>query len=217
MAQFTVRNLEEDVKARLNRRAARHNSSMEEEARQILRNAVKDEVEPALRIGSRLAARIAEVGLDEELPDVLGRYPQRSSRDHPRHPCLVGSHAPRLRTGSGGVARPPAERILWVTSITACESRFGLALLPPGRGREALQESFQRLLADDLEHRVLPFDREAARQAALIGAARQHAERPVDMRDTQIAGIVVTRRATWATRNLRHFDDLPTRVVSPWA
>lgn len=106
---------------------------------------------------------------------------------------------------------------IWVTSITVFESRFGLALLPHGRRRQALQASFERLLADDLEHRVLPFDAEAAAQAALIGAARQQAGRQVDMRDTQIAGIAIARRATLATRNLRHFDDLPTPVVSPWA
>jgi toxin FitB len=36
------------------------------------------------------------------------------------------------------------------------------------------------------------------------------------MRDTQVAGIAIARRATLATRNLRHFDDMPTPVVSPW-
>jgi len=37
------------------------------------------------------------------------------------------------------------------------------------------------------------------------------------MRDTLIAGIVVSRRAELATRNLRHFDDLEIAVVDPWA
>ena len=41
MAQFVVRNLEEDVKIRLKRRAARHGRSMEDEVRDILRDAVK--------------------------------------------------------------------------------------------------------------------------------------------------------------------------------
>ena len=35
MAQFVVRNLEEEVKARLQRRAARHGQSMEEEVRDL--------------------------------------------------------------------------------------------------------------------------------------------------------------------------------------
>ncbi|MBA3588627.1 MAG: type II toxin-antitoxin system VapC family toxin, partial [Methylibium sp.] len=65
-------------------------------------------------------------------------------------------------------------------------------------------------------HRILPFDAEAAAQAALIGAARQRAGRPVDVRDTQIAGIAIARRATLATRNVRHFEDLPTPVINPW-
>lgn len=73
MAQFTVRNLEEDVKLRLKQRAARHGASMEEEVRQILRNAVKDENQPASRLGSRIAARFARVGLEIDLPELRGQ------------------------------------------------------------------------------------------------------------------------------------------------
>ena len=43
MAQFTVRNIEDDIKVRLKRRAVRHGTSMEAEVRQILRNALKDD------------------------------------------------------------------------------------------------------------------------------------------------------------------------------
>ena len=73
MAQFTVRNLEDDVKARLQRRAKRHGSSMEEEVRQILRNAVRDENQPAARLGCRIAARFAGAGLAEDLPELRGQ------------------------------------------------------------------------------------------------------------------------------------------------
>jgi plasmid stability protein len=73
MAQFTVRNLEEDVKTRLKRRAARHGRSMEEEVRQILRNAVREEDRPEPRLGSRIAARFTGVGLDEDLPELHGQ------------------------------------------------------------------------------------------------------------------------------------------------
>jgi antitoxin FitA len=73
MAQFTVRNLEDDVKARLKRRAARHGASMEEEVRQILRNAVRDENQPPANLGSRIAARFAKVGLTQDLPELRGR------------------------------------------------------------------------------------------------------------------------------------------------
>ena len=36
------------------------------------------------------------------------------------------------------------------------------------------------------------------------------------LRDTQIAGIALSRRATLATRNTRHFQDLRVPVVDPW-
>lgn len=73
MAQFTVRNLEEVVKTRLKQRAVRHGASMEEEVRQILRNAVKDDPAPATGLGRRIAARFAEVGLEPELTELRGQ------------------------------------------------------------------------------------------------------------------------------------------------
>lgn len=109
----------------------------------------------------------------------------------------------------------PSESI-WITSVTEFESRFGLALLPDGKRRRALETAFERLLKDDLENRVLPFDSAAAEQAAMLAARRQQAGQPVDMRDTQIAGIALSRRATIATRNVRHFSDLNVAVANPW-
>ena len=97
------------------------------------------------------------------------------------------------------------------------QPRPGLALLPPGQRRESLAQAFDQLLAIDLENRVLPFDAAAAAQAALLAADRQRNGRPVDIRDTQIAGIAQARRATLATRNLRHFEGLTVAVVDPWA
>ena len=111
--------------------------------------------------------------------------------------------------------RQPAESV-WITSITLFESRLGLALLPKGRRRQALEAAFSRLLKEDLENRVLDFDSDAATEAALLAAERRKAGRPVDMRDTQIAGIALARHATLATRNVRHFQDLKVPVVDPW-
>ncbi len=109
----------------------------------------------------------------------------------------------------------PAESI-WITSITLFETRLGLALLPKGRRRQSLEVAFGKLLEEDLENRVLDFDRDAAIDAAALAAARQKAGRTVDLRDTQIAGIALARRATVATRNVRHFHDLNVPVIDPW-
>src|SRR6266581_3131533 len=105
--------------------------------------------------------------------------------------------------------RQPAESV-WITSITVFEARLGLALLPQGRRQRALEAAFARLLEDDLENRVLDFD---AAAAASLAADRQRAGRLVDVRDTQTAGIALSRHATLATRNVRHFADLNVPVV----
>ena len=73
MAQFVVRQLEEDVKARLVRRAARHGVCMEEEVRAILRDAVKREERTPSKLGSRIAARFARAGLTDDLPELHGQ------------------------------------------------------------------------------------------------------------------------------------------------
>src|SRR5258708_39205228 len=111
--------------------------------------------------------------------------------------------------------RQPAESV-WISSVTLFEARLGLALLPSGRRRQALETAFAQLLEEDPQNRVLDFDSAAATEAATLAAERQKAGRPVDMRDTQIAGIALARHATLATRNLRHFRDLKEPVVDPW-
>jgi plasmid stability protein len=76
MAQLLVRNLEDDVKARLQQRARRHGRSTEEEVREILRNAVRGEGEAKEPLGRRIRARFAEIGLDEDLPELRGQPAQ---------------------------------------------------------------------------------------------------------------------------------------------
>jgi antitoxin FitA len=72
VAQILIRQLDDDVKARLQRRARRHGRSTEEEVREILRNAVREDSEPPTRLGSRIAARFATVGLDGPVAELHG-------------------------------------------------------------------------------------------------------------------------------------------------
>jgi plasmid stability protein len=76
MAQLVVRNLDEGVKTRLQRRAIRHGHSMEEEVRDILRNAVKPESSTAVALGSRIRSRFARIGLREDIPELRGHKPR---------------------------------------------------------------------------------------------------------------------------------------------
>jgi toxin FitB len=110
-----------------------------------------------------------------------------------------------------------AELSVWTTSITIFEIRYSIELLPRSRRRASLEAEFERLIEDDIEGRIVPFDAQAATVAAGLMAERQRTGRSGDLRDTMIAGIVIASHATLATRNIRHFDDLSVPVVGPWA
>lgn len=100
--------------------------------------------------------------------------------------------------------------------MTLFEARHGLALLEDGQRKQYLQQQLNLLLHVDFENRVLPFDTDTANQAAILAAQRKARGRPVDMRDTFIAGIALAQRAAIVTRNTRHFDDLDAAVINPW-
>lgn len=70
MAQLVVRNIENAVKARLQRRAKRNGRSMEEEVRDILRSAAHEEDAPAGGLGTEISALFAKVGLDSEISEL---------------------------------------------------------------------------------------------------------------------------------------------------
>jgi predicted nucleic acid-binding protein len=105
---------------------------------------------------------------------------------------------------------------VWTSSITILEVRFGLQVMPAGKKRSTLMELFERVLLEKIERRVAPFDMLAAQHAADLMAFRQKSGRPGELRDTMIAGIVLASRATLATRNTKHFDDLSIPMVNPW-
>ena len=105
---------------------------------------------------------------------------------------------------------------VFITSITLFEARFGVNVLAAGKRRARLQKSLDALVSEDLDYRVVGFDLRAADRAAELAAKRKRLGRPVDIRDTFIAGIAIANGATLATRNTRHFDDLPVPVVNPW-
>jgi len=218
MAQVIVRNLENEVKLILKQRASQHGWSMEEEIRQILRLAVNEErasggeawfahrrtlcrrwigrtiartVRP-IRYAHRLRCMII---LDTNVLSALMQQPD---------PVIVG-----------WLDEQPAEAV-WISSITSFEARYGLGLMVEGQRKTQLQQRFDQLVQIDLANRIVVFDVRAADMAAQLAAERKLRGRTVDVRDTLIAGIAIAQDATLATRNTRHFDDLPTPVINPW-
>jgi len=76
MAQLVVRNLDDDLKAKLQQRAREHGRSTEEEVREILRNAVWSEPQITEPLGKRLRALFVGIGLEEDVPEWRGQPAQ---------------------------------------------------------------------------------------------------------------------------------------------
>lgn len=104
---------------------------------------------------------------------------------------------------------------IWTTSITVLEIETGLRLMAAGKKQSKLAEVFAHFLSR-IDHRVATFDEEAARQAASLTALRRKRGQIQELRDTMIAGIVLARRSSLATRNIPHFRDIDADVINPW-
>lgn len=79
MASITIRNLDDDVKTRLRKRAAEHGRSMEEEVRLILADAVEREAPPAKGLGTAIRKLFKPFGgVELEIP------PRGPMREPPR-------------------------------------------------------------------------------------------------------------------------------------
>jgi predicted nucleic acid-binding protein len=128
---------------------------------------------------------------------------------------------------SGVVATRPAPIIvewldrqrpedIFTTSVTYYESLMGIEKLERSRRRTTLEQAFALAMETLLKGRVLSFDLAAARASAVLSAKRRHAGRPVETRDTLIAGIAISRNATLATGNTKHFADADISLIDPW-
>ena len=73
MAQILVRNLDDRLKARLQRRAKKNGRSMEAEAREILSDALKVEKKaPEVGFGTASAALFRDCPLEEPIQELRG-------------------------------------------------------------------------------------------------------------------------------------------------
>ena len=106
---------------------------------------------------------------------------------------------------------------MYLTAVTEAELRYGVAILPVGRRRSALEAAMTRWLDQGFRERMLPFDGAAARAYAEIAADRRQAGRPIGEADCRIAAICRSRGAILITRNVRDFTGAGIAVADPWA
>ena len=105
----------------------------------------------------------------------------------------------------------------FLSSVTRAEIELGIALLPEGRRKQALQEAAARMF-EEFHGRCVSFDEPAASWYALLVATRTRAGRPITVEDAQIAAVALARRFDLVTRNVRDFGGIDGLVVvDPWA
>ena len=106
---------------------------------------------------------------------------------------------------------------MYLTAVSEAELRYGVAIMPVGKRRSALETAMTRWFDQGFIQRILPFDSAAARAYAEIAADRRQAGRPIGEADCQIVAICRSRGAVLVTRNVRHFKGTEVDVVDPWA
>ncbi len=106
---------------------------------------------------------------------------------------------------------------MYLTAVSEAELRYGVAIIPAGKRRSALEAAMTRWFDQGFIGRILPFDSAAARAYAEIAVGRRDAGRPIGEADCQIAAICRSRGAVLVTRNVRDFKDTGVKVIDPWA
>ena len=106
---------------------------------------------------------------------------------------------------------------MYLTAVSEAELLYGVAILPAGKRRNAIEAAMTRWLNLGFRRRLLPFDSAAARAYAEIAAERRHAGRPIGEADCQIAAISRTRGAALVTRNVRDFEGRGLNMIDPWS
>lgn len=108
------------------------------------------------------------------------------------------------------------ESSLYTTSITQADILHGIALLPSGKRRRAIEDAAHAMFTEEFKGRILGFGSDAASSYAHIAAERRRAGRPISSFDAQIAAIARSVGASIATRNVADFSGCRVGLVNPW-
>ncbi len=121
-----------------------------------------------------------------------------------------------MRAVAAWIAERDAQE-MYLTAVSEAELRYGVAIIPAGKRRSALEAAMARWFDQGFIGRILPFDSAAARAYAEIAAGRRDAGRPIGEADCQIAAICRSRGTVLVTRNVRDFEDTGVKIIDPWA
>lgn len=108
-----------------------------------------------------------------------------------------------------------AANTLFLTAITIAEISFGIACLPMGKRRDALDDAFRRT-QDLFSGRVLAFDQSAALTYSGLAANARSIGKGFPTPDGYIAAIAAHHRFAVATRDTAPYEAGGLEVIDPW-
>ena len=101
---------------------------------------------------------------------------------------------------------------LYLATVSLSELLLGIASLPAGKRRSALDEQIISLFGE----RIVPFDIAGAEAYAEIVTRARRYGHSIAVADAQIAAIAASRRFRVATRDEAHFRAAGITVINPW-
>lgn len=114
------------------------------------------------------------------------------------------------------MTQQPAD-LLFTAAVCQAEILSGIAVLPKGRRREALEMAALSMFREDFAGRILSFDTDAAVIYAELFARRRSAGRPAAIADLMIASIARAHGASVVTRDTADFEGCGLALINPWA
>ena len=203
-------------RARFWRTAAKHDAAREEDRRRA--SALSCTSDSRASASRRRSWRSSTRASTKCAQRARAEFVEFDDHDRSRHEC---------RLGDDGRRSPSRASIAWLDSL---EPRSALAerhhsLRDQARHRRARSRETKASIARGFDALVVerfrrsrPSFRSSAPRSMLRRSmsTAERRGRPAGFADTQIAGIAVSRGAAIATRNVRHFDDLPVEMINPW-
>ena len=107
------------------------------------------------------------------------------------------------------------ERLLYLSSITLGELKFGIDLLPDSKRKNVLLTWYGKLCLSYEGHIAVP-DFDTCEQWGRMRARRQQAGKPLSMADGLIAATAHSKGMVLVTRNTIDFEDLGIELLNPW-
>jgi predicted nucleic acid-binding protein len=105
---------------------------------------------------------------------------------------------------------------LFLCTPVLAELSYGIARLSECSRKSALVRSYDQIVAQTFEGRILPFDALAAEAYGSLVAELESVGRSIDVMDAMIAAIAQTYSATLATRNTEHFRNTGVALLNPF-